>query len=200
MEAIADDFAAAPGDEILVRTTIVNRSDQPFVLHRLGIPRVLPDSVVDKPLKNNEPLTIENKVLLPKDFPLSQPYWLEPSPQNAPFSAGDRSLMGRAENPPSLSVALVLSIDGRQLEYSIPVLFRWTDQVQGELYRPFEVRPRVTIRVEDGVKIFPGDGPQQVKIRLKSHSKNVAGTDPAQRSGRLAGRSGRPSFFPGRQV
>ncbi|HMA54410.1 MAG TPA: hypothetical protein VKT17_08100, partial [Acidobacteriota bacterium] len=68
------------------------------------------------------------------------------------------------------------SVDGRLLEYSIPVLFRWTDQVQGELYRPFEVRPRVTVQIEDGVMIFPGQGPQPVKIRLKSHSKNVAGT------------------------
>jgi len=176
MEAIADDYAAAAGDEILVRTSLVNRSDQPFILHRLGIPRIVPDSDVDRPLKNNEIVTIENKVLIPKGFPLTQPYWLEPSPQNAPFSAGDRDLMGLAENPPSLSVALVLGIEGRLIEYSIPVLFRWTDQVQGELYRPFEVRPRVTIQIEDGVKIFPSQGPQAVKIRLKSHSKNVAGT------------------------
>jgi LmbE family N-acetylglucosaminyl deacetylase len=176
MEAIADDYAAAAGDEILIRTSIVNRSDQTFVLHRLGIPSLVPDSVVDRPLKNNETLAIENKVLIPKDFPLSQPYWLEPSPQKGPFSAGDRQLMGQAENPPSLSVTLVLNTEGRLLEYSIPVLFRWTDQVQGELYRPFEVRPRVTIQIEDGVKIFPGEGPQPVKIRLKSHSKNVAGT------------------------
>ena len=176
MEAIADDFAAAPGDEILIRTSIVNRTDQPFVLHRLGIPRIVPDSVLDRPLKNNETLAVDNKVLIPKGFPLSQPYWLEPSPPNGPFSAGDRHLMGQAENPPSLSVALVLITEGRLLEYSIPVLFRSTDQVQGELYRPFEVRPRVTIQIEDGVKIFPGQGPQPVKIRLKSHSKNVAGT------------------------
>jgi LmbE family N-acetylglucosaminyl deacetylase len=176
MEAIADDFAAAPGDEILIRTSIVNRSDQPFVLHGLSIPRIVPASVVDQPLKNNEILATENKVLIPKDFPLSQPYWLEPFSQNGLFSAGDRNLMGLAENPPSLCVSIVLDIEGQHLEYLLPVLFRWTDQVQGELYRPFEVRPRVTIQIEDGVKIFPGEGPQPVKIRLKSHSKNVAGT------------------------
>lgn len=84
--------------------------------------------------------------------------------------------MGLAEDPPALCVAVVLGAAGQRLEYSLPVLFRWTDQVQGELYRPFEVRPRVTIQVEDGVKIFPGPGPQPVRIRLKSHSKNVAGT------------------------
>jgi LmbE family N-acetylglucosaminyl deacetylase len=176
MEAIADDYAAAPGDEILIRTSIVNRSDQPFVLQRLGVPRIVPDSVVDRPLKNNETLAIENKVRIPEGFPLSQPYWLEPAPQNGPFSAGDRNLMGLAENPPALSVAIVLSLEGQRLEYLLPVLFRWTDQVQGEQYRPLEVRPRVTVQIEDGVKIFPGAGPQPVKIRLKSHSKNVAGT------------------------
>ncbi len=176
MEAVADDYAAAAGDEILIRTSIVNRSDRPFVLRRLGLPRIVPDSDVDRPLKNNEPLTIEQKALIPKGFPLTQPYWLEPSPSSAPFSAGDRGLMGLAENPPSLSVSLALGLEGRLLEYSVPVLFRWTDQVRGELYRPFEVRPRVTIQIQAGVMVFPGQGPRPVKVRLKSHSRNVAGT------------------------
>jgi LmbE family N-acetylglucosaminyl deacetylase len=38
MEAIANDFAAAPGDEIQIKTSIVNRSDLPFSLQRLGYP------------------------------------------------------------------------------------------------------------------------------------------------------------------
>jgi hypothetical protein len=56
------------------------------------------------------------------------------------------------------------------------VLFRWTDQVSGELYRPFEVRPRVTVCCEDKVTIFPGDALKKIKLRLKSHSSNVSGT------------------------
>jgi LmbE family N-acetylglucosaminyl deacetylase len=176
MEAIADDFAAAPGDDILIRTSIVNRSDQPFAFHSLGYPRLAADTIVDRPLKNNETVTVENKVLIPKGFPLSQPYWLETSPQGGPFTAGDRDLMVLAENPPYVSVKIVLDAGGSLLDYSLPLLFRWTDQVDGELHRPFEVRPRVTIQIEDGVKIFTGDSPQPVKIKLKSHSKNAAGT------------------------
>jgi LmbE family N-acetylglucosaminyl deacetylase len=175
MEAIADDFAAAPGDEVLVKTTIVNRSDYPFTLHRLGFPRLAPDSSVDRPLKNNEVVTIDNKVLIPKGYPVSQPYWLDGSSPKGPSQAVDWDLLGRAENPPALSVEIGLAAEGRLLEYSIPVLFRWTDQVEGELYRPFEVRPRVTLRVEDQVEIFAGPGPRPVTIKLKSHSKNAAG-------------------------
>jgi LmbE family N-acetylglucosaminyl deacetylase len=77
IEAMAGDFAAAPGDEIQVRTTIINRSDRPFTVHSLGFPKVEPDKILDRPLNNNEPVVIENTLQIPKDFPLSQPYWLD---------------------------------------------------------------------------------------------------------------------------
>ncbi|MBM3312450.1 MAG: PIG-L family deacetylase, partial [Candidatus Aminicenantes bacterium] len=176
MEAIAEDFAAAPGDEILVRTTLVNRSEVGFSLLSLGFPGIGPEAAHDRPLKNNEPATVETRVLIPKEYRLSQPYWLEPSLVNAPFSAGDRNLMGQAENPPTLAVRLVLGAEGQKVEFSLPVLFRSTDQVQGELYRPFEVRPPVTLNLEGGAAVFAGTGPRTVKVKLKSHSKNVSGT------------------------
>ena len=175
MEAMAGDFAAAPGDEIPVKTTIINRSDQPITIHSLGFPKMGPDAVLDRPLNNNEPAVIENTVRIPKDFPLSQPYWLDAAHQEGLFSVEDQNLIGLAENPPAITARISLEAGGHLLEYSIPVAFRWTDQVNGELLRPFEVRPRLTIQVEDKVHIFAGANPQKIKLRLKSHSPNVAG-------------------------
>jgi LmbE family N-acetylglucosaminyl deacetylase len=175
MEAMAGDFAAAPGDEIQVRTTIINRSDQPFTVHSLGFPKVGPDTVLDRPLNTNEPAVIENTVRIPKDFPLSQPYWLGAAHQEGFFSVEDQNLIGLAENPPAISARISLIAGKHLLEYSVPVGFRWTDQVNGELLRPFEIRPRLTIQVEDKVRIFAGVNSQKVKLRLKSHSPNVAG-------------------------
>ncbi len=175
MEAIATDFAAAPGDSVQIRTSIVNRSDSPFTWHSLSIPKISPDSILDRPLKNNELQTLETTLRLPKDFPISQPYWLETSPRRGQPPDSEYHLLGLAENPPSISVRAILSSDGNLLEYSIPLLFRWTDQVQGELYRNFEVRPRLTIQVEDGVGIFSGEKAQKIKVRLRSHSQNVSG-------------------------
>jgi LmbE family N-acetylglucosaminyl deacetylase len=175
MEAMAGDFAAAPGDEIQIKTTIINRSGQPFALHSLGFPKLGPDAILDRPLKENEPAVIENTFRLPKDLPLSQPYWLEASHQEGLFSVGDQTLIGLAENPPAINAKIGLTVDGHVLEYSIPLLFRWTDQVNGELLRPFEVRPRVTIQIEDKVQIFAGENSKKIRLRLKSHSPNVAG-------------------------
>jgi LmbE family N-acetylglucosaminyl deacetylase len=175
LEAMAGDFAAAPGDEIQVRTTIINRSDQPFTVHSVGFPKVAEDKVLDRPLNNNEPAVIENTLQIPGDFPLSQPYWLDAAHQEGLFAVGDQNLIGLAENPPAISARICLNADGRLLEYSVPVGFRWTDQVNGELLRPFEVRPRLTIQVEDKVRIFAGVNSEKIKLRLKSHSPNVAG-------------------------
>ncbi|MGZ7045147.1 MAG: PIG-L family deacetylase [Candidatus Aminicenantales bacterium] len=175
MEAMAGDFAAAPGDEVQVKTTIINRSDHPFTVHSLSFPKLGPEAILDRPLNNNEPAVIENTLRIPRDFPLSQPYWLDASHQEGLFSVGDQNLIGLAENPPAISVKISLFADGHLLEYSIPLSFRWTDQVNGELLRPFEVRPRLTIQVEDKVQIFAGQNSKKVKLRLKSHSPNVAG-------------------------
>ena len=176
MEAIAGDYAAAPGDTIQIKTTVISRSGSPLTLHSLAFPGITPDSVLDRPLKNNEPQSLETALRLPEDLPFSQPYWLVESNLNGLSAGGDGDLLGQAENPPALSARIGLLADGQLLEYSIPVLFRWTDQVSGELYRHFEVRPRVTICCEDKVTIFPGDAPKRIKLRLKSHSSNVSGT------------------------
>ncbi len=175
MEAIANDFASAPGDTIQIRTVIVNRSDHPFVLHSLSFPKTAPESIVDLPLKNNGPLTIDQTLQIPKDFPLSQPYWLESGHGKGILSVEDQNLTELAENPPSISAKIELITDGRLLEFSIPVVFRWTDPVNGELYRPFEIRPRLTIQFENKVNIFASENSKKIKVRLKTHSSNVSG-------------------------
>jgi LmbE family N-acetylglucosaminyl deacetylase len=175
IEAMAGDFAAAPGDEIQVKTTIINRSDRPFTIHSLGFPKIGPDTTLDRPLDSNEPAVIENTFRIPGDFPLSQPYWLAAAHPEGLYSVGDQTLIGLAENAPAISARISLNADGRLLEYSIPVGFRWTDPVNGELLRPFEVRPRLTIQVEDKVQIFAGAEPRKIRLRLKSHSPNVEG-------------------------
>jgi LmbE family N-acetylglucosaminyl deacetylase len=175
MEAIAGDYSAAPGDTVQVRTTLVNRSDQPMSLHSLGIPNIAPDDVLDRSLKNNEPVTIEKSILIPKDYPLSQPYWLEAPGQDGFFFIHGQNVTGLAENPPAIEIKLGLDAGGKLLEYSVPLSFRWTDQVEGELYRLFEVRPRVALQVEEKVSIFAGENAKKIKIKLKSNSQNIAG-------------------------
>ncbi|NOR21937.1 MAG: hypothetical protein GQ476_04535 [Candidatus Aminicenantes bacterium] len=176
IEAVSYDFAAAPGDEIKIQTTIVNRSEYPFRIQEIDFYELASDSDLDILLKNNDPQTFEKTIRIPKDFPISQPYWLKSSPKKAMFFIREQNLIGLDENPPSIRMNIKLSTDSSLLEYSVPLLYRWTDRVAGERYRPFEIRPGVTVQIEDKVKIFTKDDPQELRVKLKSHSPNIAGT------------------------
>ncbi len=176
IEAISPDFSAAPGDEIKIQTTIVNRSDYPFRIQGIDFYELAADSDLDILLKNNNPQTFENSIRIPEDFPISQPYWLKYPPKKAIFSIREQKLIGSAENPPSIRVNIKFKADSNLFKYPVPLLYRWTDRVDGECYRPFEIRPRVTVHIEDKVKIFTKDETQELQVKLKSHTPNAAGT------------------------
>ena len=176
MEAISTEFAAAPGDTVTVKTTLVNRSDYPFKLKSISFEDLESSSSQEVVLENNTPHTIESSIQIPLGYPTSQPYWLRNSPKKALFSVSDQSLIGAAENAPSLRAKIVLNSQGEDLEFLVPVLYRWTDRVDGESYRLFEVRPKVTVELEDGVRVFADTDPQEIRVRVKANSPGVAGT------------------------
>jgi len=176
MESISAEIAAAPGDSVTVNTTLVNRSGSPFRLKSISFEGIGSSSVQDVVLDNNTPHTIESAVQIPPGYPTSQPFWLKESPEKALFSVTDQSLIGVAENSPSLQARITLSGLGEELEFLVPVLYRWTDRVDGESYRLFEIRPKVTVELGGGVRIFAGTDPQEIRVRVKANSAGVDGT------------------------
>ncbi len=184
LEAIADDYAAAPGDEMRIQITAVNRSDYPFRLEKIEFPDVESSSTARTDsngtapvtLNNNDPQTVTATVRIPDDFPVSQPYWLTSSPRPGLFSVRDQKIIGRAENPPAIRVRIGLSAGEHRLTYTLPLLFRWTDRAEGELYRQFEIRPPVTLQLEDKVRVFTNDEPREIHVLVKSHTPKASGT------------------------
>ena len=176
LEAISTDFASAPGDSVTVNTTLINRSNIAFRLKSISFENLGSSSVQDVVLENNTPHTIESLIQIPDGYPTSQPYWLRNSPKKALFTVTDQLLIGAAENAPSLQAKITLIGQGEELVFVVPVLYRWTDRVDGESYRLFEVRPKVTVKLGDGVRVFADTNPQEIRVRVKANSPGVDGT------------------------
>jgi LmbE family N-acetylglucosaminyl deacetylase len=175
MEAIAEDYSAVSGDEISLKTTIVNRSGIKFKINKIEFPTLNSDSLLSNELNNNQPMTIESKIKISASYKISQPYWLEEKSSKGLFKVSDRNMVGLAENSPSVPVKIILECDGQRLEYTIPLLFRWNDRVDGELYRPFEIRPPTIVNIAEKVAVFPDDKPKEIQLRIKSNTSNVDG-------------------------
>lgn len=175
IEAIANNFSTTPGGSFQVRTTIVNRSNFPFTVEKISFPEISFESVENIPIGNNNPVSMSKTVRIPGDIPISQPYWLRETPTIGAFTVSDQRMIGLPENPPAITANITLRGGDNTLEYSIPVKYRWTDRVRGELYRNIEIRPEVTLNLENNIEIFSNDGAKEIKVTIKNNTSNVSG-------------------------
>jgi LmbE family N-acetylglucosaminyl deacetylase len=172
VEAIASEPYVTPGSSVKVTTTVVNRSDYLLKFESVGASSAGVD-VLRAELKNNQPLTKETTLTVPQDAPYSQPYWLRDEPGKGLFRVDRQELIGVPENPASLVVRLPVAFgsEAEVLSFQVPVLFRWTDRVRGDLYRPVVVVPETAVSLEEKTLVFPDRQPKQVRVTL---SNNVA--------------------------
>ena len=176
VEATAPEPYVTPGAPVKVTTTLVNRSDFPLRLVGLGPPGAGPAQAGDE-LRNNRPVSREVTRPAPADY--SQAYWLREGPGRGLFAVREQSLVGTPESAPPLSVPVTLAAGegGDRLTFETPVLFRWTDRVNGDMYRPVVVVPEAAVRVEETTLVFPDRQPKRVRVTLRSNAAaGAAGT------------------------
>lgn len=178
IEAVAAEPFAVPGGELRVTTTLVNRSNFPLRLKQISLIDLDADVRRFAPpteLRNNEPVTTVLNATAPETAELGQPYWLAEKPGKGLFSVADKFNIGLPEgNAPTAVITLEAGEQNDELTFPVPILYRWTDRVQGEMYRPVVVVPEVAVRVEEKVLVFPDRKPKQVRVKLKNNTASDA--------------------------
>lgn len=119
-------------------------------------------------LATNEPLRREIPLTLPEDVATTQPYWLREHPGKGLFAVADPSLIGMPENPAPLVARFQVRVDGALVPFDAPVVFRRTDPVKGEVYRPFVITPHVMATFDEKVYAFGSAQPKRVRVTLTS--------------------------------
>ncbi len=195
VEAAAAEPYVVPGGELKVTTTLVNRSDFPVRVETAGAS----SAGVDLPrseLKNNQPLARETTRRVPADAEHSHPYWLREEPGRGLFNVGRPEHGVRPEGPAAFTqrVTLFFGAEGEAVSFDVPVIYRWTDRVRGDLYRPVVVVPEVAVGLLEQTLIFPDRAPKQVRVTLRN---NAASDSTGRLRLRLpAGWSASPSEIP----
>jgi len=184
-EATAPEFSVAPGSDIDVTATAINRSQAPVTLEEIAFPwgagatraapagRPLP---VAKGQAAAEPVTIKRTLRVPADAAPSVPYWLDAPPDgDGVYHVADAALVGRPESPSAAEVGLTFSVAGRRIAVSRSIAFKWTDPVAGERYRPLEITPVVSVLPDTPLLMFPGGVTRAVTVRLTAGAPEASG-------------------------
>ncbi|MGY4384775.1 LmbE family N-acetylglucosaminyl deacetylase [Pedobacter sp. UYP24] len=107
---------------------------------------------------------------------LTQPYWLEKAHPIGSYVVDSLNKIGLAENPIGLSVLFKIKIGDQLIEKRMPVVYKYTDQVKGEVYQPLVIAPPVTATLTEKAFIFNGNEPKTISIHLKSFKDNAKGS------------------------
>jgi LmbE family N-acetylglucosaminyl deacetylase len=170
------EISAVPGDTAAIRISVVKRSDYPAKLVSVSWTGAKKDSSLNLTLATNELNLFPVKALLPSNLKISQPYWLEKPIDKGLFQIDNQQDIGFPENRPETTTSYHFEIDGQQFTFSRPWIYKFTDPAEGEIYRPFEIRPTVTTTITEPVLIFQSIQPKTVTIVVEAQRNNVNGT------------------------
>lgn len=175
-ETNPQDYSTSPGGKATVQVKVVNRTTIPVTLQRIAMTGVAFDSTLNKPLNTYEGVVITKTLTVPRNLPISQPYWLrKPIKDRKVFQFDEQDLVGRPENLPELQTAYTFFIEGTSFTYTTPWKYKSVDPSEGEIYRPFEVRPAVTVNLSEPVFVFSDQQSKTVNLLLKANQPSMQG-------------------------
>jgi LmbE family N-acetylglucosaminyl deacetylase len=175
MESTVDESGVSPGMSIDVQSLVLNRSNVPILLERIETTYHESEKSISKDLINNKPFAFKQSISIPANTAFSQPFWLEKPNNGKMYSYSDEKLIYMAQSPSALVTKFSLKIYGSTLFYTIPVRHRWNDATKGEQFRPFIIRPSLSVAIDKPTYVFAGSKLHNIDIRVKTTGKNISG-------------------------
>ena len=173
LEVTTDRENGTPGAGVKLELAAINRSEVPVRLVGVSLP-FHGDVDLGEELEANQNWSLEVDAVVPVDQQSTAPYWLRQPTDGALFRVAEPNLIGLAEWLP-LQARFDLRIGDRDLSYEVPLLYRSSDRVEGEMYRAFNVVPPISLSVEEAVYVF-GDGTERsIGVNVRSTGSPARG-------------------------
>ncbi len=130
----------------------------------------------------NEIKTLTLNGFIPENTNITGPYWLENDPTVGMYKVDDQQMRGLPQNPHQVYVHLSYTMGGPPLstiypitfEKDIPVFYKNTDPVKGEMYSLARIVPPAVVIPQEKLLVFANDKPKELIIKVKSFKKDSA--------------------------
>ena len=177
VEATANVFQCAPGEPVKVKVEMVNRSGSDLQVEGLAAPSLQWDSSFNTTIHSNRPALMNFTRTIDGNTEFSDPYWLTLTHNTGLYSVKDTQRIGMPQNPPAVSFKVSIRVGEQNLLLERPLIYKWVDPVKGELWRPFEIVPPVTVNLSEDVMVFGTQESKRLTLLVRSSSdEKITGT------------------------
>lgn len=166
-ESYSPQSVQAIGDSLTVRSHVLVQSGANIILKQInGIEQNLA-------LKNGKVRTVNSPMYAGH---ITEPYWLREKHPTGMYTMDDPLIIGNPESIAPIQVSFTFTINNKDISFARPVVYKYTDQVRGEIYQPLTIAPPVTATLTDKAYVFSGNTPKTIQVRLKSFKNRASGS------------------------
>ncbi|TYP75128.1 PIG-L family deacetylase [Aquimarina intermedia] len=176
LEAVTDNHFVTPGSSLKIEIEAINRSKQPIYLEKVTLAPTTLKITDGINLENNKSNTFTSEITLPKNSLSTNPYWLNKQGTLGMYNVEDRQLIGQPETLKNLRANFSVKIGEHSLVIAREIVFKKNDPVQGEVYQPLEVVPKVAVSLNEKVVIYNNNNSQEIRVNLLPQQDNLSGT------------------------
>jgi len=174
LEAVANKESINPMGAYTLKVEAINRGANKITLSKITTASGLILSSKEIVLLSNEKENLELEVTSQNKVP-STAYWLKSKGTLGMYSA-PKDLIGLPQTPAAEQISFTLNIDNTALQILKDVVYKFNDPVDGEVYRPFNVLPKVSASIAEKVLVFADENSQKVAVHVRAGKDNLEGT------------------------
>jgi len=164
-EFLADQSYTVAGEEVSGTVEVLAQLPSNVILKsiKLGSSNLIQNQTI-----TNEVFEVPVKTIAPEE--ITNPYWLQDDAIHDMFQFSPRERLGLPQNPAFAVAELNFEIEGVEIAYEAPIVYKWVDRAQGELYREVTVIPPVTITPEAKTLVFANETMKTLSVKVQSYS------------------------------
>lgn len=106
---------------------------------------------------------------------ISQPFWLGSKHPIGRYRVDKQSLLLYPDGLTSASINFDLKIEGVDINFNRPIVYKYTHPVRGEVYQPLSIVPPVTATIPNSSLVFSSDTVKSIYVKLKAFKENLSG-------------------------
>lgn len=153
------------GNNLLTKLEVINPS--PLKINLETVKGSIKINVNSR-LETNQSWTRNERLIIPDN--ISTPYWLLEKGSLGNYKVSNADLKGLPETPNPIKVIFNLTIEGTTIPMSVPLTYRITDRVAGEVIENFQLLPKITAQLSDEIYFFESLTPKKIRVKVKSNS------------------------------
>ena len=171
-EALSNVELASYGEEVKIKFDVINRSPYPIKLDKIQLNEK--EFIIDDSLKNNKLFSVEKSFQLPLEHEVSEKYWLKNPSEFGSYNIDDQKLITEPDNKPVLEAKFIFKVNGQQISYISPVIYKLNSPINGDEYRPFNIGNPIYLNPKNDLEYLVNTNKKNLEVEVISGANNIS--------------------------